>query len=85
MYLERGQVRAHAAYRQAIDSVRAGTIFAYDARAWQRYLSAAQLRQRQLQGNARPLSTADLEQVLLGMARTNPDIVAIRHAPAQVH
>lgn len=81
MYLERGQARAHAAQMRAIDAVRSGTVFAHDLKSWQRYLAAAQMHQRQLQGQAAALSPANLERVLMAMAATNPDIVAVRRAP----
>jgi hypothetical protein len=59
--------------------VRAGTIYAYDQRGWQRWLAAARIRPGSVAGrDGRGLAGGELEQVLAAMAVTNPDIVAVR-------
>lgn len=62
-----------------MEAVRAGTIFVYDQRAYQRWRGEQQRAEAALRGpSGGGLAGAELEAVIMAMAVTNPDIVAVR-------
>lgn len=79
MYLERATDRQAAAQSQRIDAVRSGMIFAYDAKAFKRWLASQGGRRGAVTGQGGGgLTGDDLERVLSAMLVTHPDIVAVR-------
>ena len=79
-YLEHGGARAAAEHRNAIEAQRLGTVFAYEAKLYQRWLSRQRLPQPGATAGStgRGLAGAELEYVLTAMLATNPDIVQVR-------
>lgn len=68
-----------------MEGQRLATIFAHDFNAYQRWLARVSLGDavRVAGSGGGGLAGAELERVLLSMAVTNPDIVAVRRG--QVH
>lgn len=78
-YLEAADGRLARSHTRAVEAVRSGYIFAHDHKAHLRWLSHQGVRPGAAAGSGgRGLAGAELEQVVMGMAVTNPDIVAIR-------
>lgn len=79
-YLEQSEHRLTREHQRAVEVVRAGFLFAHDAKAYSRW------RARQVSGaltgaGGGGLAGAELEQVIAAMSVSNPDIVTIRTAP----
>jgi hypothetical protein len=79
VYLERGHVRHEQRFVREVSAARAGYVFAHNHRAYQRWLVASRQPSTAVTGpGGRGLTGEELEHVLAAMARTNPDIVAVR-------
>jgi hypothetical protein len=82
-YLEAGEERHAALYRRQVEAQRSGYVFAYNHDAYRRWLAGQRVHPGAVAGrDGGGLAGAELERVVMALARTHSDIVAVRRHPA---